>query len=132
MPAALLENAGHGDPVKDIGGGVSVDESGNGIVRNDTEIMYTGFQHTGGNKKPNCAGNEIAYISLFFVLPAPADEEEDGDRDHQNDRDGQRRNAVFANGNILKRCHSPSPPQTSTEKPLWPHSGQVSLRAVGV
>ena len=39
---------------------------------------------------------------------------------------------AFADGDILELCHFPSPPQTSTQKPLCPHAVQVSLRAVGV
>jgi hypothetical protein len=52
---------------------------------------------------------------------------DDGARDHQNDSDNQRRNAVFANGYILKLRQFPSPPQISVQKP-FPNRAAFRLR----
>ena len=118
MPSALLENAGHNGPVKDIGCRAPVDEPGNGIVRQDAEIMNAELQHAGGNHKPDGACDQIADIRLLFVPPAPAEEENHRDRDHRDHRDSQRGDAASADDDILKLRHFPSPPQTSTQKPL--------------
>ena len=41
-------------------------------------------------------------ICLIFMSPAPADEENDRNRDHQNDGDDQRWNAAFTDDDVLK------------------------------
>ena len=74
--------AGHGDPVKDKSGRVSVNEPGNGIIRNDTEVMDAQFKHTGGNKKSDRAGNEPTDFCLLFMPFAPVNERDNGNRDH--------------------------------------------------
>ena len=118
VPPAFFENARHGDPVKDKSERVSVYKPGNGIIRKDAEIMYAKLQHAGRKDETDYTGNEPADICLIFMSPAPADEEDDRDRDHQSDGDDQRWNAAFTDDDALKRGHCPSPPQTSTQKPL--------------
>ena len=80
--------------------------------------MYAQFQHTGGNQKSDGSGQEIPDPGPLFMLPAPEEKEDDGDGDHQNDGDDQRRNTAFPDDDILKFTHLPSPPHTSTQKPL--------------
>ena len=112
--------------------GAAVDEPGHGIISDNAEIMHTELQHAGRHHKPDRAGNEPADLDPFLMLPAPVNEEEDRDRNHQDDRNDQGRYAAFADYTILKLRHFSSPPQTSTQKPLGPQAAQVSLRAVGV
>ena len=94
--------------------------------------MHAQLQNPGGKDESNRACDQITDLRLLFMLPAPRKEAARRDRNHQNDRNDQRRDAAFADDDLLKLRHFPSPPQTSTQKPLWPQAGQVSLRAVGV
>ena len=132
MPSALLEHARRERAVQHVGGGVPVEKPGNGVVRNEAQIMQTGFQHQCGNEKSDGAGDQIADVRPLLMLSAPADEKDDGDREHQYDRDDQRGDRGFADGDVRKVRHFSSPPHTSTQKPLCPHAVQVSLRVVGV
>ena len=115
MPSALLKYACRHRSVEHVGCGAPFKEAGNGIVRDDAEIVHAKLQHAGRDEKADGAKDEPAEPCLLLMLPAPVQEEGDGDRDHQKDRDDQSGDAAFAEDDLLKLRHAPSPPQTSMQ-----------------